>query len=131
MLRQRLPHPLLDLALGRDRFHAQHFCFPKEALHDLGAIVRGYDPPGMEQAKPLLPDVQYCHSANRGAESADAVVIATEWEQFSALDLSRLKGVMTRPVLVDLRNICRTEEMKRAAFSICASWSGPAFAQRR
>jgi UDPglucose 6-dehydrogenase len=86
------------------------------ALHDLGAIVRGYDPAGMEQAKPLLPDVQYCHSAYSAAEGADAVVIATEWEQFRALDLSRLKGVMTQPVIVDLRNIYRTDEMRRAAF---------------
>ncbi len=86
------------------------------ALHDLGAIVRGYDPAGMEQAKPLLPDVHYCQSAYSAAEGADAVVIATEWEQFRALDLARLKGIMVQPVIVDLRNIYRDEEMRRAAF---------------
>ncbi|MGN6749766.1 MAG: UDP-glucose dehydrogenase family protein [Xanthobacteraceae bacterium] len=86
------------------------------ALHDLGAVVRGYDPAGMEQAKPLLPDVHYCHNAYSAAEGADAVVIATEWEQFRALDLARLNGVMTQPVIVDLRNIYRAEEMRRAAF---------------
>jgi UDPglucose 6-dehydrogenase len=86
------------------------------ALHDLGAIVRGYDPAGMEQAKPLLPDVQYCHSAYSAAGGADAVVIATEWEQFRALDLTRLKGLMIQPVIVDLRNIYRSDEMRRAAF---------------
>jgi UDPglucose 6-dehydrogenase len=86
------------------------------ALHDLGAIVRGYDPAGMEQAKPLLPDVHYCHSAYSAAEGADAVVIATEWEQFRALDLARLKGVMAQPLIVDLRNIYRADEMRRAAF---------------
>ena len=86
------------------------------ALHDLGAIVRGYDPAGMEQAKPLLPDVQYCHSAYTAAGGADAVVIATEWEQFRALDLTRLKGLMIQPVIVDLRNIYRSDEMRRAAF---------------
>jgi UDPglucose 6-dehydrogenase len=86
------------------------------ALHDLGAIVRGYDPAGMEQAKPLLPDVHYCQSAYSAAEGADAVVIATEWEQFRALDLARLKGVMMQPVIVDLRNIYRADEMRRAAF---------------
>jgi UDPglucose 6-dehydrogenase len=86
------------------------------ALHDLGAVVRGYDPAGMEQAKPLLPDVHYCHNAYSAAEGADAVVIATEWEQFRALDLVRLKDVMTQPVIVDLRNIYRAEEMRRAAF---------------
>jgi UDPglucose 6-dehydrogenase len=86
------------------------------ALHDLGAIVRGYDPAGMEQAKPLLPDVHYCQSAYSAAEGADAVVIATEWEQFRALDLTRLKAVMMQPVIVDLRNIYRADEMRRAAF---------------
>jgi UDPglucose 6-dehydrogenase len=86
------------------------------ALHDLGAIVRGYDPAGMEQAKPLLPAVQYATSAYGAAESADAVVIATEWEQFRALDLPRLKGLMKQPVIVDLRNIYRDDEMKRANF---------------
>src|SRR5271168_3583070 len=86
------------------------------ALHDLGATVRGYDPAGMEQAKPLLPTVTYCDSAYSAAEGADAIVIATEWEQFRALDLQRLKGLMVRPVIVDLRNIYRADEMKRANF---------------
>jgi UDPglucose 6-dehydrogenase len=86
------------------------------ALHDLGAIVRGYDPAGMEQAKPHLPDVHYCQSAYSAAEGAEALVIATEWEQFRALDLSRLKRVMARPLVVDLRNIYRDDEMRRAAF---------------
>jgi UDPglucose 6-dehydrogenase len=86
------------------------------ALHDLGAIVRGYDPAGMEQAKPHLPDVHYCQNAYSAADGAEALVIATEWEQFRALDLSRLKRVMARPLIVDLRNIYRDEEMRRAAF---------------
>jgi UDPglucose 6-dehydrogenase len=86
------------------------------ALHDLGATVRSYDPAGMEQAKPYLPDVIYCGSAYEAAEGAEAVVIATEWEQFRALDLERLRCVMARPVVVDLRNIYRADEMKRANF---------------
>jgi UDPglucose 6-dehydrogenase len=90
------------------------------ALQDLGASVRGYDPAGMEQAKPQLPLVQYCTSAYSAAEGADAVVIATEWEQFRALDLQRLRKVMARPVIVDLRNIYRPDEMKRANFRYIA-----------
>ena len=86
------------------------------ALQDLGAIVRGYDPAGMEQAKPHLPDVHYCQSAYSAAEGAEALVIATEWEQFRALDLSRLKDVMARSLIIDLRNIYRDDEMQRAAF---------------
>jgi UDPglucose 6-dehydrogenase len=90
------------------------------ALQDLGATVRAYDPAAMEQAKPALPSVQYCRSAYAAAEGADALVIATEWEQFRALDLSRLKSIMAQPVVVDLRNIYRADEMKRAAFRYVA-----------
>jgi UDPglucose 6-dehydrogenase len=90
------------------------------ALHDLGATVRSYDPAGMEHVKPLLPDVVYCGSAYEAAEGAEAVVIATEWEQFRALDLERLRCVMVRPVIVDLRNIYRADEMKRANFRYLA-----------
>jgi UDPglucose 6-dehydrogenase len=90
------------------------------ALQDLGAVVRGYDPAGMEQAKPQLPAVHYCANAYAAAEGADAVVIATEWEQFRALDLGRLKAMMARPLIVDLRNIYRAEEMRRAGFRYVA-----------
>jgi UDPglucose 6-dehydrogenase len=90
------------------------------ALEDLGAKVRSYDPAGMEQAKPHLPDVTYCNSAYEAAEGADVVVIATEWEQLRALDLERLRCVMLRPVIVDLRNIYRAEEMQRANFRYLA-----------
>jgi UDPglucose 6-dehydrogenase len=86
------------------------------ALQDLGATVRAYDPAGMEQAKPQLPDIHYCSSAYEAAEGARAVVIATEWEQFRALDLARLKSVMAQAIIVDLRNIYRADEMKRAKF---------------
>jgi UDPglucose 6-dehydrogenase len=90
------------------------------ALQDLGATVRAYDPAGMEQAKPQLPSVQYCSSAYDAAEGAHAIVIATEWEQFRALDLARLKSTMALPVIVDLRNIYRIDEMKRAQFRYVA-----------
>jgi UDPglucose 6-dehydrogenase len=86
------------------------------ALMDMGARVRCYDPAGMEQAKLQLPDVTYCDSAYSAAEDADAVVIATEWEQFRALDLKQLRRIMAQPVIVDLRNIYRSEEMRRAKF---------------
>jgi UDPglucose 6-dehydrogenase len=90
------------------------------ALQDQGATVRAYDPAGMEQAKPQLPGVHYCGGAYAAAEGAHAIVIATEWEQFRALDLNRLKTVMAQPVIVDLRNIYRADEMKRAKFKYVA-----------
>jgi UDPglucose 6-dehydrogenase len=87
------------------------------ALQDLGAKVRAYDPTGMEQAKPLLSNVAFCKDAYDCAKGASALVIVTEWEQFRALDFARLKQTMERPVLVDLRNIYRPEEVTRCGFS--------------
>ena len=58
----------------------------------------------------------YCNSTYEAAESAEALVIATEWEQFRALDLERLQLLMARPVIVDLHNVYRPEEMKRLGF---------------
>jgi UDPglucose 6-dehydrogenase len=86
------------------------------ALQDMGAKVRAYDPIGMEQAKPLMPKVVFCKDAYSCAEGASALVIVTEWEQFRALDFARLKQVMERPVLVDLRNVYRPEEMASLGF---------------
>jgi UDPglucose 6-dehydrogenase len=86
------------------------------ALQDMGAKVRAYDPTGMEQAKSLLKNVVFCDDAYSCAEGASALVIVTEWEQFRALDFARLKTVMERPVLVDLRNIYRPEEVARHGF---------------
>jgi len=87
------------------------------ALRDMGAKVRAYDPAGMEQAKMVLGnDVVYCDGPYACAEGADALVIVTEWEQFRALDLGRLKTLMARPVLIDLRNIYRPDEMAAYGF---------------
>jgi UDPglucose 6-dehydrogenase len=86
------------------------------ALQDMGASVRGYDPVGMEQAKSFLAGVTYCTDAYDCAKGASALVIVTEWEQFRALDFARLKKAMERPVLIDLRNIYRADEMERHGF---------------
>jgi UDPglucose 6-dehydrogenase len=71
----------------------------------------------MEMAKPLMPNVTLCASAYQAIEGADAVVIVTEWNEFRALDLRRLKSLMKSPVLVDLRNIYRPEEVRRLGFT--------------
>src|SRR5215467_6630238 len=82
------------------------------ALTDMGAIVRAYDPVGMEQARQVLSGIEFCDGPYVCAEGADALVIVTEWEQFRALDLDRLKDVMKQSVLVDLRNVYRPEELQ-------------------
>jgi UDPglucose 6-dehydrogenase len=86
-------------------------------LQDMGAIVRAYDPAGVEQAKRVLSDVHFCESAYECAEGADALVIVTEWEQFRALDFGRLKAVMLNPVVVDLRNVYRPDDMLKQGFA--------------
>src|SRR3954471_3098152 len=83
------------------------------ALQDGGARVRAYDPEGMKQAKALLSDVEYAPDSYACARAADALVIVTEWDMFRALDLGRLKAALAAPVLVDLRNIYRPEDMHR------------------
>ena len=87
------------------------------ALQDMGATVRAYDPVGMEQAKDVLNHVTFCDDAYSCAEGASALVIVTEWEQFRALDFARLKTIMASPVLVDLRNVYRPEEIARHGFA--------------
>ena len=82
-------------------------------LQDAGAKVRGYDPQGMEQARPLLPGMTFAKSAYDCVEGADAVAILTEWDEFRALDLARLKTLLRAPVLVDLRNVYTPAEAQR------------------
>jgi UDPglucose 6-dehydrogenase len=88
------------------------------ALRDMGANVRAYDPVGMEQAKKVLPDLTYCSDEYNCAKEAAALVICTEWEQFRALDLDRLREVMaSSPALVDLRNIYSPDQMANLGFA--------------
>src|SRR5438045_7060075 len=86
-------------------------------LLDMGAKVRAHDPAGMEQARHELPDIEYCDDPYLCARGADVLVLVTEWVQFRALDLERLKGEMAHPIVVDLRNIYRPEDMAALGFS--------------
>ncbi len=87
------------------------------ALQDGGAVVRAYDPEGMEQAKHVLDGVEYAPDAYACARGADALVILTEWDAFRALDLTRLKAALHAPVVVDLRNIYRPDDMAKRGFT--------------
>ena len=87
------------------------------ALHDAGASVRAYDPAAMEQARALLPNVTLCDDPYSCARDADALVIVTEWDSFRALDLKQIKAVLKAPVMIDLRNIYRPEELRRQGFA--------------
>lgn len=87
-----------------------------QTLMDAGVEVAAYDPEGMEQARPLLPDVTMCESAYDAIAGADVVVIVTEWDAFRALDLKRVKELANAPVMVDLRNVYKPEDMRAAGF---------------
>ncbi len=86
-------------------------------LQEMGAQITCYDPVAMEIAKPLLPEVGWAKGVYEAASGADALVIATEWNEFRALDLDELAKSMKTPVLIDLRNIYTLEEMAVTPFS--------------
>ncbi|MGY5775965.1 UDP-glucose dehydrogenase family protein [Rhizobium sp. LEGMi135b] len=88
-----------------------------QTLQDAGATVTGYDPEGMENARLVIDNIAYAEDAYGAARDADALVIVTEWNQFRALDFARLKSVMKAPVLVDLRNIYRHDEVTKHGFA--------------
>jgi UDPglucose 6-dehydrogenase len=87
------------------------------ALQKAGAHIRAYDPEGMREAKSLLPGVDWREDAYDTLQGADAAVIVTEWNQFRALDLPRVRKIMKRPLLVDLRNIYRPDEAAAAGIA--------------
>ncbi|MGO9740269.1 MAG: UDP-glucose dehydrogenase family protein [Roseiarcus sp.] len=86
------------------------------ALQRAGATVRAFDPQAMEPARALLPDVVYCANSYACAEGASALVIATEWDAFRALDLDRIAKAMAEPNIIDLRNVYAAGEVRRRGF---------------
>jgi UDPglucose 6-dehydrogenase len=87
------------------------------ALQDAGAKVRAYDPQGMEHARAILRDVEYAADPYACASGAGALVVLTEWNEFRALDLSRIKSQLARPIVVDLRNIYQPAAMAKQGFT--------------
>jgi UDPglucose 6-dehydrogenase len=81
------------------------------ALHEAGARVRAFDPEGIAEAKKLMPELDYCGDPYEAMDGADALILITEWNAFRALDLGRVKRLLRRPIVIDLRNVYRPEEM--------------------
>jgi UDPglucose 6-dehydrogenase len=86
------------------------------ALQAAGARVKAFDPAGMEEAKKSLRDVAYCDGPYHAMDGADAVVLLTEWDEFRALDLRRVKELLAAPIFVDLRNVYRPAQMAEQGF---------------
>jgi len=78
-----------------------------------GAVVSAYDPQASERAKAVFPDVHYCSNPYEAAEGAEAIMIATEWDEFRNLDWDRIKRIVVRPLVVDGRNMFQPAEMNK------------------
>jgi len=87
-----------------------------EHLQQRGARIRAYDPKAMPVLKRTMNSIRYCEDAYAVADGADALLIVTEWDEFRALDMDRLKRVMRRPVIVDGRNIYDPLVMREHGF---------------
>lgn len=86
-------------------------------LQKRGARIRAYDPEAMENSRTLFDSVTFCKDAYETAEGVDALVIATEWNEFRALNLERVKKVVRQPVIIDLRNVYDPTRMKAEGFA--------------
>jgi len=86
------------------------------ALMEHGALVRAHDPQAMKEAAKHLPEVTYCQSPYEACEGAHGVVLLTEWNEYRALDLARIKSLLVQPVFVDLRNVYEPSQMKALGF---------------
>ena len=86
------------------------------ALQEAGAEIRAFDPEGLDEARPLLPGIAFSATAYEAMDGADAVVLLTEWNEFRALDLERMKRLLKSPTLIDLRNVYKPAEMAAAGF---------------
>jgi UDPglucose 6-dehydrogenase len=84
-------------------------------LQGKGARIRAYDPEGAEEARKLL-QIETCASAYETLKDADGMLILTEWNEFRALDLQRVKALLKTPLMIDLRNIYRADQMAEAGF---------------
>ncbi|MES2698245.1 MAG: UDP-glucose/GDP-mannose dehydrogenase family protein [Pseudomonadota bacterium] len=90
------------------------------ALQAAGITVRAYDPEGNETSKAVIEGLVYCDDSYEAMTGADAAVIVTEWDVFRALDLSRAKDVLARPLLVDLRNLYSRTDVEKHGFEYVA-----------
>jgi len=86
-------------------------------LAEAGATIRAFDPEGMAEAQKLMPHLTYCTDAYETMQGADALVLITEWNEFRGLDLGRVKGLLRHPVVIDLRNIYKPDDMAAAGLA--------------
>jgi UDPglucose 6-dehydrogenase len=98
-------------------------------LVEAGARINAFDPEGMGEAKKLMPEIFYCGDAYQTMEGADALVLLTEWNEFRALDLGRVRDLLATPLVIDLRNIYRLDEMAAAGLAYVSIGRSPTAVQ--
>lgn len=110
---------LLGLAFkpGTDDVREAPALYLADRLREAGAVVVGHDPQANDNAKALMDFIEVFADPYEAADGAHCVVICTEWPEFSDLDLARLKGIMTHPVIVDGRNVFEPSAMEEAGFT--------------
>ena len=89
-----------------------------------GALVRAYDPQAMEKAKAEIPDIEYCADAYAAAQGAEAILALTEWEEFLHLDLLKVRHLMSRPLILDGRNMFSSATLAGLGFEYVDIGSG-------
>jgi UDPglucose 6-dehydrogenase len=88
-----------------------------QALLESGARIKAFDPESMSQARPIMPKVEFCEEPYACVQDADALVIVTEWDAFRALNFDRIKTALKAPIIIDLRNIYRPDDLRRRGFT--------------
>jgi UDPglucose 6-dehydrogenase len=96
-----------------------------QVLKDAGARLRAYDPKAMENARNIIEDIDFSSSVESCLDGADAMVLVTEWDMFRALDVREIKRLLRQPIVVDLRNVYRPNEMKDAGMIYFSLGRGP------
>jgi UDPglucose 6-dehydrogenase len=87
-----------------------------KALQKEGVKIRAFDPQAMAKASLIINDVKFCRDAYEAAEGADALLVITDWNEFKELDLSRIKKLIKKPIIIDGRNIYEPKKMKKMGF---------------
>ena len=87
-----------------------------KGLLERGATIRAYDPVAMEETAKVISNIQYAEDEYEAVKNADALVIVTEWNQFRALDMKRIRDLMKAPRVADLRNIYEPEDLRELGF---------------
>lgn len=85
-------------------------------LVEKGAQIQAHDPQAMKEAERELVNIKYCAGPYEACEKADAIIIMTEWNEYRALDLEKIKNLLSQPIFIDLRNVYEPQQMKEAGF---------------